>query len=186
MSDAGEALVVRRLGPVRRRSVLVTVGALVVLMGPIGGQALGASAVAPSRTPVHAPGSIVRNARKARKRPSHKKAGRKVTSGAARRSPVSTTSTSTVSTTSTSTPAVAATKVRYAGFGPARPRRKAKVPTLALAAKPASTHHGVSMTAILLGLVILVPMLIVALALIGSELARRSRAPRKPRGSWIA
>jgi hypothetical protein len=186
MSDAGEAFGVRWLGPVRRRTVFVVVGALVVLMGPIGAEAVGAAPVVPSRTPVHAPGSIVRNAKKAHKRPSHKKAGRKVTSGAVRRPPVSTTSTSAVSTTSTSTPAVAATKVRYGGFGPARRRRKAKVPTLALAEKPASTHHGMSMTAMLLGLVILVPMLIVALALIGSELARRSRAPRKPRGSWIA
>lgn len=187
MSDAGESGAARCLGRVGRRSVFVAVGALVVLMGPIGAGALGASPVVPTRPPVHGPGLIVRNAKKPHNRRSDKKATRKVMAKVKHRSSVSTTSTSTTSTTSTSTTMPgAAAKVRFAGFGSARPHRKAQAPSLALASKPASSHHGISMTALLVGLVVLVPMLIVALALLGSELSRRSRTPRKPAGSWMA
>jgi len=167
--------------------VIVALVALAVVALPLGAEAFGAGPVVPTRTPVHGPGLIVRNAKQAHSRRSHKKSGRKVMAKVKHRSSVSTTSTSTTSTSSTSTtmPTTPA-KVRSAGFGSARPHRKAQTPTLALASKPASSHHGISMTALLVGLVVLVPMLIVALALLGSELSRRSRTPRKPAASWMA
>jgi cobalamin biosynthesis Mg chelatase CobN len=186
MSDAGESVTVRCLGAVGRRSVFVALVALAVVVLPLGAEAFGASPVVPTRTPVHGPGLIVRNAKKAHNRRPHKKSGRKVMAKVKPRSSVSTTSTSTTSSTSTSTTTPTAAKVRFAGYGSARPHRKAQAPSLALASKPASSHHGMSMTAVLVGLVVLVPMLIVALALLGSELSRRSRTPRKPAGSWMA
>jgi hypothetical protein len=174
------------LGSVRRRSLCVAVGALFALMGPVGAAAVGATPVS-RPTAVRPPGTTVPTApaKKARKHRVHKKAGRKSASAVVHRGSAVSTSSSTTSPSSTSTTSTTVAKLRAAGFGSARPHRKTKVPTVALTQKPASSRHGLSTTALLAGFFVVVPMLILALVLIGTEVSRRPRSPRRDAGSWI-